>query len=111
MGHTWAVPAEVVEVVDGDTVRLDLDLGWHIRYTTRVRIAAINAPEISTPAGVASKIYAETLLRPGDSVMFISTKLDKYGRPLGHLHYGQGPTAVDFGALMVAQGHAVAVSW
>lgn len=40
--------------------------------------------------------------------MFRSTKLDKYGRPLGHVYYGEA-AGTDFGAVMVEQGHAVEV--
>lgn len=107
-GRTWTVPATVLEVVDGDTVRLDLDLGWFIRYTARARIARINAPEVRTPAGDAAKAHARTLLLPGDQVTFTSTALDKYGRPLGALTYGTALAPHDFAATMLADGHAIA---
>lgn len=109
MPRTWTVPATVVEVVDGDTVRLVLDLGWHITYTCRCRIALINAPEMKEAAGVSAKAYAQTLLAPGDTVEFRSTTLDKYGRPLGRIRFG--PDSLDFGAEMVEAGHAVYVDW
>ena len=32
--------------MDGDTLDLDIDLGFDIRYTTRVRLARINTPEL-----------------------------------------------------------------
>jgi micrococcal nuclease len=104
------VPATVLEVVDGDTLRLELDLGWHIKYTTRVRIARINAPECKTPEGDAAKSYANTLVHPGDEVIFTSQRLDKYGRPLGTVTYG-GFSAKDFADDMVHAGHAAYVNW
>lgn len=106
----WAVPAVVLQVVDGDTVRLELDLGWRIRYTARCRVASIDAPEISTPEGLAAKSYAESLLKPGDLVTFISHELDKYGRPLGTITYG-GLAMRDFGTDMEGKGHARSVNW
>lgn len=106
----WNVPATVLDVVDGDTVRLELDLGWHIHYTARVRIAGIDSPEMKTAPGAEAKAFAQTLLKPGDQVMFQSAKLDKYGRPLGHVHFGSGG-AYDFGAAMVEHGHAITVDW
>lgn len=106
----WAVPADVVCVVDGDTVRLNLDLGWHIRLTTRCRVSTIDAPEIKTPEGVAAKAYAEHLLKPGDEVLFTSHSLDKYGRPLGIITYA-GFAARDFADDMVHEGHARYVNW
>jgi endonuclease YncB( thermonuclease family) len=47
--------AELVRVVDGHTAIVDIDLGffvWH-RKTT-IRLAGIDAPDISTPEGKAS---------------------------------------------------------
>lgn len=47
--------AELVRVVDGHSVMLDVDLGfftWH-RKTT-VRLAGIDAPDVSTPEGKAA---------------------------------------------------------
>lgn len=106
----WTVPATVIDVVDGDTIRLQLDLGWNVTYTARARIAGINAPEIKTPEGIAAKQYAQTVLKPGDEVTFISHSLDKYGRPLGTLTYG-GFAAKDFGDEMVFHGYAQRVDW
>lgn len=102
MGNVWTVPATVLRVVDGDTVRLELDLGWHTYRVENCRVAGINAPELSTEAGKAARAHAEQLLPPGARVTFISQKLDKYGRPLGRVvHDG-----VDFGAATLAAGHA-----
>jgi endonuclease YncB( thermonuclease family) len=106
----WTVPAKVIDVVDGDTVRLQLDLGWHVTYTARVRIAAINSPEMKTPEGLAAKQFAQTLLQVGDEVTFVSRGFDKYGRPLGHLIFG-GFAARNFGDEMVFHGYAQRVDW
>lgn len=110
MRRTWNVPATVLEVVDGDTVRLELDLGWHLKYVTRVRIAKINCAELVTLKGREAKTYAQTLLAPGDVVSFVSTSLDKYGRPLGHIIFG-GTDYRNFGDEMVRADQAVTVDW
>lgn len=102
----WVVPATVVAVYDGDTVHLDLDLGWNITYHARVRLLHINAPELHTAEGVAAKQFAQTLLKPGDPVVFTSHRLDKYGRPLGTITYG-GFASKDFATEMLLHGHAV----
>ena len=100
---TWVYPAVVIRVVDGDTVRMQLDLGLHIWRTDNCRIAGINAPEMSTPEGRDAKAYAELLLPVGAAVTFHSKALDKYGRPLGDIDIG----GTDFGAAMIAAGQAV----
>jgi micrococcal nuclease len=40
--------ARLINVVDGDTLDLEIDLGFGIRYTTRVRLARINTPELNS---------------------------------------------------------------
>lgn len=97
----WTVPGTVVRVVDGDTVVMDLDLGWHLTLRRSCRIAEINAPERATEYGPAATEYLRTLLPVGTVVTFISTKLDQYGRP-----YGQIWTDRDVGNAMIAAGHA-----
>ncbi len=101
---SWTYPAVVVRTVDGDTVRLNLDLGLHLYRTDNCRIAGINAPETSTPAGKAAAAYAAELLPPDARVTFTSERLEKYGRPLGRLVLADGR---DFAAAMLGAGHAV----
>lgn len=100
----WTVPATVLRVVDGDTIHMRLDLGWHVTYTVNCRIAGINAPELGTTEGASAHGYAMGLLREGDAVTFASKRLDKYGRPLGEIIYGGEKRR--FGADMLAAGHA-----
>lgn len=100
---TWTVPATVLRVVDGDTVRLLLQLGWHLTFEANVRVIGVNAPELGTEEGKQAKAYAQTLLPAGSEVTFVSKQLDKYGRPLGTINC----RGADFGALMRLAGHAV----
>lgn len=100
----WTYPATVIRVVDGDTIRLNLDLGLHIWRTDNCRIAGINAPELNTVEGKVAAAAAGELLHAGDAVTFVSRQLDKYGRPLGDLQLADGS---DFGQRMLAGGYAV----
>jgi micrococcal nuclease len=55
--------AELVRVVDGNTAILDIDLGffvWH-RKTT-IRLAGIDAPDVTTPEGKAALDWLKTRL-------------------------------------------------
>lgn len=106
--------ARVVSLHDGDTVSLDLDLGFDIvmrahdfdgHPSLSCRVYGINAPELSTPEGVAALDFAETLLKPGDLVTVLSHGWDKYGgRFLGSITMAD---TTDFGTRMVESGHAV----
>lgn len=101
----WVLGARVVRVVDGDTIKLDLDLGFHVHLTVNARVASMNAPEMDTAPGERAKAYAEQLLRPGDEVTFRSHSLDKYGRPLGSIMLDK--SGQDFASTMIEAGHAI----
>ena len=108
-------PARCVNVHDGDTVTLDIDLGfdhlisgqdWNGKTRISCRVLAINAPELSTQAGKDALVYAQTLLPVGALCTVTSHGWDKYGgRFDGTITLGDGS---DFGAQMIAAGHAVA---
>jgi micrococcal nuclease len=86
-GKVWLVHAIVVRVLDGDTVVVNMDLGWHTwRHDEHVRLNGIDAPERKDLARwTAAKTFVEGLLPPGTEVLLVSEKLEKYGRTLGRL--------------------------
>lgn len=100
---TWAVPATVVRVVDADTLLLDLDLGWRITYRARCRLAAVDAPELSTEAGQVAREFTVGLCPPGAAVTFVSKQLDNYGRPLGTVRLPDGSYLAE---RLLEAGHA-----
>ena len=55
--------AKVHRVIDGDTVILDVDLGFSTFIREPFRILGINAPELGTEAGTAALVHLEFLLR------------------------------------------------
>lgn len=81
---------KIVKVVDGDTVDVDIDLGFGIVYSNqRIRLYGIDTPESRTRDLVEKKfgLYAKEFLktRLGSSCR-LRTKVDgkgKYGRILG----------------------------
>jgi micrococcal nuclease len=98
-------PAKVVRVVDGDTCHVNIDLGFFTWIMDRsVRIAGINAPEMSTPEGKLARDFALKLLPVGTQIQLRSHSLDKYGRVLGSITL---PDTTDYGVAMVAAGMAV----
>lgn len=89
----WVVPARILAVHDGDTVTVSADLGWRITFEVHVRLAHINAPELSTPAGKVSRGILAGLAPVGSLVTLTSHSLDKYGRTLGSLTLADGSDA------------------
>lgn len=70
--------AIVNRVLDGDTVILDVDLGFYIYVRMSCRLAGINARESHTAGGPEATAYLESLLPKGAAVTVQSVKPDKY---------------------------------
>lgn len=106
--------ARVVDVHDGDTVYLDIDLGfdhlisakdWNGHPRLACRVLGINAPELSTTAGKAAAQYAKNLLPVGTEVLVVSHGWDKFGgRFDGAIMLQDGS---DFATLMLNAKQAV----
>lgn len=105
--------ANVLRVVDGDTVDVVADLGFHTWMKMRLRLRGIDAPELH--AIKDGKPDLETRLRAVASrealtakvvtpVRIKSTKADDFGRYLADIFVGDRY----INAEMIAEGHAVA---
>jgi len=103
-----------IEVVDGDTVDVDIDLGFGIwMKNQRVRLYGIDAPESRTKDkiekvfGLAAKKRLEEILSMSDDIVLRSVKdiRGKFGRILGDfVVYDLAGTSGD---LLCAEGYAV----
>jgi micrococcal nuclease len=80
------------KVVDGDTIDVDIDLGFNISYYQRVRLAGIDTPESRTTdkvekaLGLESKKRLDEVLKAASKIVIRTEKPDsteKYGRILG----------------------------
>ena len=88
MNHQYK--AKVRRVVDGDTLDLDIDLGFHITLRERVRLMGIDTPETRTrdpvekANGLKSKRFVEEFAT--GSVFIEVHGFGKFGRPLVELY-------------------------
>ena len=80
--------ATVTKVKDGDTLVLDIDVGFSIIYRNQViRLARINTPETSTIEGMSVKdIVTKLLLNKTVVIKTTKDKKDKYGRYLAEVY-------------------------
>ena len=92
---------KVTRVVDGDTVDVDIDLGFGMTYKKqRVRMMGIDTPESRTRDleekfyGKASKANLEKILACED-VELVSHDKGKFGRILGELFIGGASYSVN----------------
>jgi endonuclease YncB( thermonuclease family) len=80
--------------IDGDTIKVLIDLGWRIQHTVSLRLNGVDAPELvgvsETHRRAASNVkqavseWTTTAVSLGE-VRLVSDQLDKYGRSLGDL--------------------------
>ncbi len=110
----YTYKAKLDRVVDGDTIDVNIDLGFDISVHKRVRLAGINAPESRTrnleekKKGLAAKARLIELLDKG-SLVVESKELGKYGRVIGTLHiYPDNLNLpINVNEALVSEGHAV----
>jgi micrococcal nuclease len=104
---------QVLRVVDGDTIDVDIDLGFDISFTSRVRLAGIDTPESRTTdkkekaLGLEVKQRLKELLSKSSSLVIKTEKPDsteKYGRILGWLYIDGAEKSINEG--LIADGYA-----
>ena len=104
---------KVTGVVDGDTIDVDIDLGFNISYSQRVRLAGIDTPESRTKDKAEKVLGLEVKQRLKDiltnaSIVVIRTQkpdsTEKYGRVLGWLFVDGAEKSVN--EALIADGYA-----
>ena len=105
----------VTKVVDGDTIDADIDLGFDISLSKRIRLAGVDTPESRTTdlkekaMGLESKEWLKKKLE-GAKDIIIKTELpdstEKYGRIIGHLFINGQESSLN--NQMINDGYALA---
>jgi len=104
---------KVNKIVDGDTIDVDIDLGFDISFSSRVRLAGIDTPESRTTnlkekaLGVEVKEKIKKEIAAAKDIVIKTEKPDsseKYGRILGWL-FLDGNT-VSLNQQLIDQGYA-----
>jgi len=105
---SYEYKAELIRVVDGDTIRLklskDINVGFYITQTISTemnfRLAGIDTPEVrgrNKKRGLEVKQHVEDILTAADSMRAVTHKPDKYGRWLVDLFVSaSGDNSVEF---------------
>lgn len=108
---------QVVKVVDGDTLDLQIALGFHITFEDRFRLAGINTPEVnkadSRAAGLRAAAYLRTRLEKhvltGRPILVQTEKGDKYGRWLATILLDEdtgSPALTNLNHELIEKGYA-----
>lgn len=98
---------KILKVYDGDTITAEIDLGFGITITEKIRLLYINAPEVrgtERPQGLISRDWLREKLDTNEDII-IKTEKDKkgkYGRYLGEIYV----SGVSLNKLMIQEGFA-----
>lgn len=104
---------KVNKIVDGDTIDVDIDLGFDISFSSRVRLAGIDTPESRTTdkaekvLGLEVKEKLKHDIEKAKSIVIKTEKMDsseKYGRILGWLYLDGAELSVN--EALIAGGYA-----
>tara|TARA_R110000824_G_C15225070_1_gene677917 strand:+ start:55 stop:453 length:399 start_codon:yes stop_codon:yes gene_type:complete len=102
--------AEVLRIVDGDTLDAEIDIGFDVFVKKRIRLFGIDTWESRTrdleekKKGLAAKARLKELLEEnGNKFMLQSHELGKYGRVLGSIILDDDRDACD---ILLEEGHA-----
>ncbi len=102
----YTYKAKVVHVVDGDTIDLDVDLGFHMTARIRFRLARINTPEVrgeEREDGLAAEAWlVDRLAKAGNEVTIKTDKQGKFGRWIVEIIIGEDNVNDE----LVKTGHA-----
>ncbi|MEM2866730.1 MAG: thermonuclease family protein [Candidatus Hadarchaeales archaeon] len=100
-GHTIHFSAEVLRVVDGDTIEVRIleSLGWpEVGRVEKLRLAGVDAFELSEARGVLAKVFVDSLCPPGERIRCeMDGERDPYGRLLARVYLRRGEEWVDLG--------------
>lgn len=110
--------AKLVRVIDGDSIVLDIDLGFEIELKNKhIRLIGINAPEVRTRdleekrLGFLAKDFVEDLFKQveegGGKIVLVSHNYDKFGRILGEILLTFQNATINLNEELLRTGHAV----
>ena len=109
-------PCKIIKVVDGDTVDVDIDLGFGVwMRNQRIRMYGIDAPESRTSNqtekqyGLASKRFLESMCEDKNGLVLRThkDKKGKFGRILGELWRTTDYADQSINEYMIEKYHAV----
>jgi micrococcal nuclease len=112
---TDAYETTIMRVVDGDTLDVEFDLGFGIRYAARVRLDGIDTPEMHSVSrasqeyadGLAAKKFVErwAAAYQSNAVTEVAEDRGKYGRVVAVIHPPDG-RGMSLNAALVQSRHA-----
>ena len=112
----FAYPAELIRVVDGDTLWMKISLTRlpfggitsELWIKEKLRLRGIDSPELGTPEGDAAKRFMTSVLSEAKAITITTTKPDKWDRYLSDIFLEvPGGEVIYLNNHLLANGHAI----
>ena len=110
--YDYRIKRGSIRVVDGDTIKCVLDLGFSILHKATIRLAGINCPETRTrnlvekELGKKAKSRLKELIKGQDIELHCEKEKGKFGRVIGTLWVNDATTKRNLNKQMIQEGHA-----
>ncbi len=100
---------QLVSIYDGDTITIDIDLGFYISIRKTCRLKRVNTPEIrkKEPGAEECREWLKTLLTGAKKIKIWTSKSSrgKYGRHMVELFCDRGNGWENVSNMIIAQGY------
>jgi len=80
----------VENVIDGDTLQVNIDLGFGTLIRQKLRLRGVDTPEIDFEEGVRARVFVKSLLAGCPCVVVKTYKTDMYDRYISDVFYREG---------------------
>ena len=101
--------ATLLSIVDGDTLKLEVDLGFRVRVREVFRLSRINCPELLTLDGMKARAFVADTLAKATALKVRSSRSEKYGRWLAEVLFQTKETGAQWhnlNSLLLEAKHA-----
>lgn len=106
----YVYSAKIVSIYDGDTLTAEIDLGFTVKLTEKIRLSRINTPELrgeEREMGLISRDRLRDLILDKEVIIHtIKDKKGKYGRYLGEIFFGMEGAEINVNDWLVTEGLA-----
>lgn len=112
MQPNYTYKAIVTKIIDGDTIDVVIDLGFHLKFTNRLRLSRINTYELTSSnpnekqLALAGKSFTESKVLNKD-VIIVTHKADAFGRYLAEVFFVENQIEYNLSDLLLQNNLAV----
>ncbi len=119
----YVYEAKVLDVHDGDTITVEIELGFEMRFTDKMRFYGINAPELKVRdenkklvpnfEGMKTLATVNDFIKVGDIIIIetIKDKKEKYGRYLANIYVTKNDEQIFLNKFLLDNGLATEMKY